>query len=276
MLALEDIGLPAVFKPEVGTGSRSTYRVCSPDELDAACREVFVPDGEPCSFVLEGELRGTTATEPWGDYVSVESAVSEGDITHLAVTGKFPLAPPFRETGSFLPAELADAERERVRDVVTRALKGLGLQVGVCHTEVKLTPSGPQVIEVNGRLGGRVNALLGLASGVDVIRLAARIALAESDAVNQLKDIEFHRIAFMYAHVPPVGARRVTGVQGVDRLYGLPGITHAKEEGRPGDATDWRMGRLGHVYTCFGVTADYVELTSLLDEIRRTVEVGYE
>ena len=50
---------------------------------------------------------------------------------------------------------------------------------GGSHTEVKLTPDGPRVIEVNGRLGGGIPEMLFQASGESIMRLSMRIALGE-------------------------------------------------------------------------------------------------
>ena len=41
-------------------------------------------------------------------------------------------------------------------DIASMAIKALGVRVGFLHTEIKLTPDGPRIIEVNGRLGGSV------------------------------------------------------------------------------------------------------------------------
>ncbi|NUP44152.1 MAG: ATP-grasp domain-containing protein [Streptomyces sp.] len=283
--AMAEVGLPAVFKPDVGTGSRSTYRISSYDDLVAACRSEFpgpAESGAPRraaateAFVLEKELPGVVDTAPWGDYVSVESAVFDGAITHLTVTGKFPLAPPFREAGSFLPAALREEDEKSVLDVATRALTALGVRTGVCHTEVKLTPSGPQVIEVNGRLGGLVNALLARATGVDVIRLAAGIALGDGEATKAVDHIAYERIAFIFARVPPLEARRVAEVSGLEQLRRLPGVSRVVLKRGAGHSIDWRTGRLGQVYVCFGATETHEALASLLDEMTDVVKVRYE
>ena len=53
----------------------------------------------------------------------------------------------------------------------------LGFADGVTHTELKLTPAGPELIEVNARLGGDLIPYLGLrASGVDPAAAAAAVA----------------------------------------------------------------------------------------------------
>jgi len=44
----------------------------------------------------------TGPSERFGSYVSVERLVADGEMSHVAVTGRFPVAEPFRETGFFI------------------------------------------------------------------------------------------------------------------------------------------------------------------------------
>src|SRR5205823_1576273 len=122
----------------VGAGSRDTYRVDTPAQLaELVGRLGHATDG---GFLIEELLVGeaSIAGEPWGDYVSVESVVVDGHSTHVAVTGKFPLAEPFRETGMMLPATLPPDWTGRVLDTTTMALRALGVVCGVTQTELKL------------------------------------------------------------------------------------------------------------------------------------------
>ena len=64
-------------------------------------------------------------------------------------------------------------------EVATAALHALGVRTGGFHTEIKLTPDGPRVIEVNGRIGGGVPEMLFEASGVSIFNLSMRVALGE-------------------------------------------------------------------------------------------------
>ena len=45
------------------------------------------------------------------DYVSIETIIVAGRMTHLAITGRFPLAPPLRETGYFIPSTLGPEQQ---------------------------------------------------------------------------------------------------------------------------------------------------------------------
>ena len=44
-------------------------------------------------------------------------------------------------------------------------IEALGVSTGCLHTEVKFTPDGPEIIEVNGRVGGGVPEMLERAAG---------------------------------------------------------------------------------------------------------------
>jgi len=70
----------------------------------------------------------TEPSERFADYVSVESLVAYGEISHLAVNGRFPLAKPFRETGTFIPADLPHAQQAVVLEVATAALRASGFR----------------------------------------------------------------------------------------------------------------------------------------------------
>jgi hypothetical protein len=105
----ENMRFPGVLKPRLGSeASRDTVRV---ESLEIVREVVAAGTGEP--LVLEEYLGDRIgAVRPcFADYVSVESVVSHGRISHIAVNGRFPPADPFRESGFFIDAELAPADR---------------------------------------------------------------------------------------------------------------------------------------------------------------------
>ena len=106
------VGWPAVLKPRSAQGSRYTFFV-NDDEHLRQYLESLGPQRP--DMVLEAYLADdpSRADEPFADYVSVESVVAQGVISHLALTGRFPLAENFRETGFFIPADLTRMIRLR-------------------------------------------------------------------------------------------------------------------------------------------------------------------
>jgi hypothetical protein len=80
----------------------SSFLVAEAAELADRLKSLGEPREE---MLLEEYLVGADipATAPFADYLSVETAVSDGELSHLALTGRFPPAPDFRETGSSYP-----------------------------------------------------------------------------------------------------------------------------------------------------------------------------
>ena len=156
-LLAREATFPAVLKPRRGEGGREVVPVRSLDHLRSLLAEP-PPRSPPTQLMLEEYLpdRPRDERQAFADFVSVESIVSAGRVSHLAITGRFPLADPFRETGSFIPSALEDDERDAVLSAASAAIVALGITTGCQHTEIKLTPDGPRVIEVNGRVGAGV------------------------------------------------------------------------------------------------------------------------
>ncbi|MGV9929677.1 ATP-grasp domain-containing protein [Streptomyces olivaceoviridis] len=232
--AVAHVGLPAVLKPAFGGASRNTFLI--EDEADgrrtverllAAGTPGYDPEG---ALVLEEYLVGRDCA-PFGDYVSIEQLVQRGEVTDIAVTGKFPMVPPFRETGRFWPSPLDPEETEQVFDLARRAVKALGITTGLTHTEAKLTPQGPRFIEVNGRLGGGINELSRRAIGTDLIELAGRIALGERVDVPPLPP---GRTVYQIIHPAPRDPCELVAVEGTDEIRALPEVTLYRPYARPG------------------------------------------
>jgi biotin carboxylase len=263
--ALAGVGLPAVLKPRAGAGSAHTCRVDSLAE--AAARLGEFPPGD---FVLEEMLLGdpSVAGTGFGDYVSVESVIVAGQVRHVEVTGKFPLAPPFRETGYVVPSTLSAPWRHAVLQAADAAVHALGIPVGVTHTEVKLTPSGPRVIEVNGRLGGYVADLVRRARRVDLVRL--RLAAALGRPVD-IPEPAYRRCAFQYFLTAPMNAGMLRRLDGVEQLSRRPGIHHVEVFRRPGDVLDWRRGTLGYLGIVYGSATDHAGVLDLIAAIENTL-----
>ncbi|MDX2395111.1 MULTISPECIES: ATP-grasp domain-containing protein [unclassified Streptomyces] len=225
--ALRHVNLPVIVKPLRGEGSRNTHRV---DSFEEGLRLVTQLLAVEPALVVEHFLTGRPC-HPYGDYVSVESITCRGVISHIAVTGKFPLIPPFRETGQFWPAPLSNEEQQSLRDLAGAAIRSLGITTGITHTEIKLTGSGPRVIEVNGRLGGNINELSIRAAGLDMVELAGRVALGE---VVETDPVTQGRVVFQYSNPAPPYPCRLSSVSGQRQLRNTEGITGYRVWIRPG------------------------------------------
>ena len=177
-----DIGYPVVLKPRAMAASLGVVRVGTPEELRARfafARDTTVPGAWRYDAVLVEEYLT-------GPEISVDSAVHRGRAYPMFVARKeVGYAPYFEEVGHVVDGAdplLADAGLMRiVQDTHT----ALGFADGMTHTELKLTPAGPKVIEVNGRLGGDLIPYLGLrATGIDPGLAAAAVACGRPPQVR--------------------------------------------------------------------------------------------
>jgi hypothetical protein len=264
---------PAVLKRARGSGSRDMHAVATPQDL----RELLgarAPKGA-IDRLLEEYLPDDVDHDPrFASYVSVESVVSSGRASHVAVTGRFPLADPFRETGNFIPGILTVGMRAPVLSMVADAIEALGIRTAVVHTEVKLTPEGPRLIEVNGRLGARPPFILQGISKVNLFLEACLLAVGSSSAV--VGPVECSGVGFWLMIQPPVSARRVGAIHGLDDLAVPAGIDTVRISRRPGESVDWREGTDGHVLTIRGRVRDHESLAGTIESIRHTVQIDYE
>src|SRR6266516_7233601 len=168
------IGYPVVLKPRAMAASLGVVRVDTPEQLAARftfARDTTVPGAWHYDVVLVEEYLT-------GPEISVDSAVHGGLVLPMFVARKEVGYPPyFEEVGHLVDAAdplLVDPEVLRVLQDTHTAL---GFTDGMTHAELKLTPAGPKVVEVNARLGGDLIPYLGLrVSGIDPGLAAAAVA----------------------------------------------------------------------------------------------------
>lgn len=271
--ALKEVGLPAVIKPRSGAGSVDTSRIDSLEHAVALAAE-FLADGA-VEFVVEELLAGDpgAAGPGFGDYVSVESVTSDGAVRHVCVTGKLPLAEPFRETGMFQPAALPGPLASEVLALAESAIRALGITQGVTHVEIKLTPDGPRLIEVNGRMGGYVGALLRRSARFDLLRAALRSALS---LPVEIPELVFAAVEFVYFVTPPAEAgQTLAGIGGLAEVAAMPDVWQVKVDAEAGRALHWRQGTEGHLGTVHGTAADHDRLRATVDAIQSTIALDY-
>jgi biotin carboxylase len=268
------VGYPAVLKPRRASGSWRTFPVPGGRALGELWDQLALAERE--GMLLEQYLPDGPAM-PGGfeaDYVSVETVVASDRMHHLAITGRFPPEPPFRETGFFIPATLAPEQIPEVIDLAERALRAVGFAVGASHTEIKLTSEGPRVIEINGRIGGGVPEMLRLAAGVDIMKLTMQAALGTAIEVDQLPATR--RVGYRFFYQPPASARRVGSIAGLDRLRDLPGVESVSLHYRPGSEIDARDGTRSYLFAVVGAAEDHRGVVAVADFMRAEIEAEYD
>jgi hypothetical protein len=209
---------PVVVKPARSWSSQDTHLVDGAAGFPAGLTPA--PDRP---FVIEDYLVGVDGGD-FGDYISVETLVADGQTHKLGVTGKFWLLPPFREQGQFLPAHLSAARAEQAVELAARASHALGVRQGLVHTEIKLTADGPRIIEVNGRLGGFHAELYQRATGQNLLELEISVACGQpvapvSGTAGTAGTVEFH-----FWNQPPLDGGTLRRVDGADLVRRESGV----------------------------------------------------
>lgn len=170
-LAAESIRYPVVLKPAAYAASIGVSRVARAEELPAGFDFAQAGAGrsrESAAVLVEEYLDGPE--------ISVECVTHHGTTTAVAVTRKtLGPAPYFEEMAHSVDA--TDPLLPQVGLVAASAVRALGLTDGISHVELRLTETGPRLIEVNARIAGDlIGHLVHLATGIDLPRAATDIA----------------------------------------------------------------------------------------------------
>ncbi len=250
--SVEAFGGPAVVKPTRSAGSRGVT-LAEGDDLASLIAAARAESAD-----------GNVLVEEYvpGHEVSVEAITVCGRTTILAVTDKVTSGPPdFVELGHTQPSGLT--EHGPGLAVLTQdTLCALGLRSGPSHTEIRIGPEGPVVIEAAARFGGGCIAshLLPISAGVPAAEVAVAMALGETSRVETRSKPGTERRTTRGAAVrfltPEPGF--VRSISGVDEVRSRPGVVDVSVDVPVGGevlAMRSSRDRVGHVVT-EGRTAD--------------------
>ena len=235
------ISLPVILKPTLGTGSVGV-RLCRTEEevarhaallLRRTINERGMPI--PSELLVEEYLIGP-------EY-SVE--VLSGSI--VGITKKHLSREPFFvETGHDFPAHLPQDVEQSIGDTVKKAVQTVGLTWGPAHVELRWSPSGPTVIEINPRLaGGFIPEIVRLAFGRDMIGETVKLLVGEIPDIT-LVNGRYASIRFL----TPSQSGVITKLDGLDEAWKIDSVADINIYRKAGDRicieNDFR-DRLGHV-----------------------------
>ncbi len=244
--AAEALGYPLVVKPVDLCAGMFVRRVDGPAQLREAHAAL---QGFPVN--ARGQRRNPLVLLEellTGPEVSVETVTFQGQTTVVGVTDKSVAgAPWFVETGHMFPAALDSGTAETVSETAVAAIEALGLDNAVGHTEIKLTPQGPRVVEVNPRpAGNQITELVRRVTGIDLAAVYAQIALGEKPDLHRF-DTGAASAAVSFLLPPREGT--ISEIGGTDALAADPAVVDwaVKDTGhRAGSATS-NNHYLGHV-----------------------------
>nr|WP_206325154.1 MULTISPECIES: ATP-grasp domain-containing protein [unclassified Streptomyces] len=246
--AARRLGYPLVVKPVDLCAGMLVRAVRDEHELERACQDL-------ADFPVNarGQARNPAVLLEellHGPEVSVETVTAGGTTHVVGVTDKsIGGAPAFVETGHMYPAALDASAAAAAAATARRAVEALGLDQVVCHTELKLTPGGPRVVEVNPRpAGNRITELVRHVTGVDLAAACVDVALGRTpDLAPRPTGVRSAAISFLLPDTDGV----LAGIDGADAVRDRPEVLELTlaAPGRAVSAATSNNAYLGHVMT---------------------------
>ncbi len=271
------VTFPVVVKPRRGASSVATARA---DDVRQLSHLLDRFGGREGGLLVEEYLTDRVSSGPFADDIAVELLVQQGRVWHLATTGKFRHAPPFRGRGCFLPSHVDSTTEAEVFAVAEAAVLALGVTDGFVNVDMKLTPDGPRIVEVNGRLGGNVQVMMELAGGPPILPLVFRLALGHDmnaePAIARVVEGSWPRVGYFAWIQTPMSATRLVGVEGLDDVAALSHVSSVVRNQRQGDPLDWAMGGRTNVCEVFGSVEDVADLAAARDQIDDIIRLEFD
>ncbi|MDG9701527.1 ATP-grasp domain-containing protein [Streptomyces sp. DH37] len=226
---LAGVGLPAVLKDSAGTSSRNVWVVRDERRL----REVLAE-------AARRPLTGRLFAEPFfaGPVYSAETLSWKGETRLLGVLSRqMSPQPSVREEAAAFPVALPDTESAALGAWVGRVLEAAGHDCGFAHVEFVLTSRGPELVEINRRIGGAlVGEALCRALGTNVYEAVVDTALGRRPALLDAPAPSGPATGFVLLYPDRPGT--LTGWSGLEHLSAFPGSPQWYPTAAPGDRVE--------------------------------------
>jgi biotin carboxylase len=219
-----------VIKPVDSRGSRGVQRIAHVADLTKAF--MLAREHSPTDRVMVEEYLE-------GPQVSTESIVVDGKCFTPGFSDRNyeyldRYAPFFIENGGDLPSQLSDEVQFKVRDVVAKAAKALGILDGTVKGDIVVHNGQPYVIELAARLSGGFFCTreIPVNTGVDFLGAALRLAVGDEISQDELEPKHQIPVIQRYAFPKPGKIVRISGAEDARKI---PGIADVIVTAKPGD-----------------------------------------
>ena len=264
-------GYPLVLKPVDSRGARGVLRLTHDVDLTWAFdySTSFSPSGR---VMVEEYLAGpqiSTESILCASWAETPGCINRNYIKLEAY------APHMIEDGGEQPTALSSADHAAVCTVAEQAAHALGIYRGTAKGDIVLTKDGPKVIEIAARLSGgwMSTRQIPLATGVDMVGIAIRLALGEDIARDEAMPRYHKGIAIRYFWPAP---GRSNGIKGMYAARAFDGVVQLDVGVKSGDIIPTvtnHTQRAGFVITT-GATRD--EAVARAEAVVRMVHIETE
>lgn len=227
---------PIIIKPIMHAGSCAVMKVNNKTELRNKVEAIEeATDSAPMNQWCKGTLPALWICEEYidGYEISVECITNVGETEVLAIHDKMlPVeAPEFLEQFFVTPSPRINKQFEgEIIELTKTILKLIKFDFGISHVEFRITEEGPQLLEINARIGGGLTGeSVKYSTGIDMLETI--IKLSVGDKVNYIPN----------KHIPTAigvsfaDAGKVREVIGIDKVNQMQGVKMVKQWFHPGD-----------------------------------------
>ena len=222
--AVERLGLPVIIKPADGYGSQNIVMLRDPEDLDPLLSPLddLLPSGGDYGLGVKPNDRLIVERFLSGMFVGCDTFSAHGQHTLLGVNEKLFFEPPSFAIrgGCFEPNE---ARFEPIERYLSQVLDAVGFDWGAAHTELMITPTGIQVIEINPRLvGAKLPRLVGNSLAHSIHTDLIALHLGEQIQIDPKTPVTAAVIRWIVAdragvlenvYLPPIGDPRIREVK---------------------------------------------------------------
>jgi biotin carboxylase len=153
-------------------------------------------------------------------------------------------------------------------------LRALGMTTGCSHTELKLSPQGARIVEVNGRIGGNIPTFIEGSTGVSLPHLAVDVALGRPFTQRGLLPTD--HITFRVHGQPPMWAHEFVDIAGLDLVREMPGVDEVTLRQSLNTPVDWRVGADRLIFLVTARANDHQEMLALRSRILSTIRTTFK
>ena len=233
------IDFPVVVKPVDNMGARGCRKVDRPVELNAALDDA-----------IRYSRSGTAILEEFmdGPEFSIEALVYDDEIHLTGLADRHIFFPPyFIEMGHTMPTAFSAEQMAPLIAVFKNGIRALGLSYGAAKGDMKLTPKGPMIGEIAGRLSGGYMSgwTFPYASGIDLT--GAALDLAVGDRPQNLRPTR----SWVSAERAWISIPGIIGsVSGYEAAKSLPYVRDVFPRLQPGDTVDFPRNNVEKCGNC--------------------------
>jgi cysteine synthase A len=224
------IGYPCVLKPPSDSSSHGVRLVQNSDEFMEHYATIHNWKENVRGQALDGSVLVESLLE--GPEYSVETITLQAGETHvIGVTDKHLSHEPwFVEMGHDFPSRAPDEIKQSLVETVLKALDAVNFNFGPAHTEIRLTPFGPAVVEINPRLaGGMIPELIGYAKGIDMLQIWMDLLLGRPVDLTPVSD---HAASIRFLTAPSAG--QILRIDGIEKATVVPSVREISVTAKPG------------------------------------------